>query len=131
MEITTKRILTAKSQLKMGTYADLTVERALAVDPKIIRYAYYHFEPIDFVAEVKEAAGIRTEIQKPGVSHATFVENERALRADMTDEERMKTASVVGRRRRATAAATHQTRAFGAHMSKGYLQAVNHGHIKQ
>lgn len=130
MEITTLRILTAKSQLKVGPYASLTVDKALGVDPKILRRAYYHFEPIDFTQEVKDAAGIRILIEKPGTSHGKYVENEILLRQDMTDEERMKTAAVAKRFRRAEEGALKHGNALGSYMSKGYMQNANLGRAK-
>ena len=53
MENVRYRICTMKSRLGVGRYPDTEVGRLLEIEPNIIRYAYYHFEKIDFVDEVK------------------------------------------------------------------------------
>jgi len=116
-----------KSRLGIGKYPDTEVGRLLKVEPNAIRFAYYHFETIDFVDEVKEAAGIKIMIEKPGVDHEKYIENSRLLVSEMPDMERLKYISSVTRRRKIERSNRHSSEGVGTHMSKRYLQAVNHG----
>ena len=127
MEIVNHRILTEKSTIGIGRYDTIPIGRLLQIEPKGVRFAYYRYEAIDFTPEIKKAAGIRIEIPKPGCDQSKYYENERLLRQDMTDEERMKAAAVAGRWRRAQNCALKHGNALGRYMSKGYMQAVNTG----
>lgn len=133
MEIVRHRILTFKSVIGMGTYGDIPIERLLHINPKGARYAYYKFDAIDFAPEVKDAAGIRIEIPKPGHDWLKYVENEKILRGELTDEERIKQAAEMKHKRKVERTVLYHGNALGRHMSKGYLQGVNHGrnHFKK
>ena len=130
MEIVRHRILTMKSVLGIGRYDNIPIERLLLIEPNAVRYAYYRYEAIDFNDEVKKAADIRIEIPKPGCDWDKYVENARLIRSDLTEEERMHSAMHMKRRRRVENDALRAGNAMGRYMSKGYMQAVNHGRAK-
>lgn len=130
--IVTLRRCTMKSRIGFGKYAACTIAEVLHTDPSWIRQLYYTVETIDFTDDVKEAALIRVTIDKPGISEEAWVENRAIitaeLRAAMTDEERLKYwahRKKVERSRRKTATMKDY---FATRMSKGQMQAVNHGH---
>lgn len=130
MEIVNRRILTMRSKIGMGRYADIPIERVLDIAPNAVRYAYYRYDVIDFTAEVKEAAQIRIDIPKPGHDYDKYWENEQMIRGDLTDEERIKRAAMFRRGKRVTDSVLKHGNALGHYMSKGYLQAANHGRAK-
>lgn len=128
MDKVTLRILTPASRLGIGRYAKERVDVLLSSNPGAIRYAYYHFESIDFVPEVLESAGIRERIAKPGVNHDAFVRNNMFLIAAMTDEERIK---YFAQRKSYKLRAHRAERAAHVHdtmTSRGRMAWKNQGH---
>lgn len=128
-----RRVLTMKSKVGRGKYPNETIERLIACDlSDWIRYIYYHYEEIDFIPEVKSAAGIVEEIAKPGVDHEAFWRNEHAewarQREELGDEAYMRLVRQIKKTRRINKGETARSEIFERSMSKGALQTVNHGH---
>lgn len=83
----TKRILTMKSKVGRGKYPNEEIGRLIDCEcANWVRWVYYHYEDIDFIPEVKKAAGIVEEIPKPGVDNEAFLRNERGVYAKMKEE---------------------------------------------
>lgn len=132
MEITTLRRCTMKSKIGFGRYPNDTIEKVLSADGgSWIRQIYYTVETIDFTDDVKEAAEIKVIIDKPGKSEAAWMENRRIItaerRAAMTDEERMRHVAHMRKIEKVRSRAYRKSDYFGSRLSKGQLQAVNHG----
>ncbi|MBR4131608.1 MAG: hypothetical protein IKT99_01400 [Oscillospiraceae bacterium] len=130
--IVTLRRCTMKSVIGFGKYPTSTIEQVLAADASSwIRQLYYTVETIDFTDEVKEAARIRVTIPKPGTSEDAWIENRAIvtaeLRAAMTEEERIRFIMHKRKMERIKTRAFRKADFFGSRLSKGQLQAVNHG----
>ena len=130
--IVTLRRCTMKSVIGFGKYGDCTVERILAANASSwIRQLYYTVETIDFTDDIKEAARIRVNIDKPGTSEDAWIENRRIvtaeLREGMTEEERMHFIMHKRKMERIRARAFRKCDYYGSRLSKGQMQAVNHG----
>ena len=130
--IVTLRRCTMKSVIGFGKYPTCTIEQVLAADASSwIRQLYYTVETIDFTDEVKEAARIRVNIQKPGTSEDAWIENRAIvtaeLREGLTEEERMHLIMHKRKIERIKARAFRKSDYFGSRASKGQMQAVNHG----
>lgn len=132
----TRRVLTMRSVMGVGKYPNETVERLLQSDnAKYIRAAYYNFEQIDFVDEVKRAAGIYIEIQKPGTARDLFLENEHLvwerLREALGDEAYMKEVARARKRQKATKTMKLISKRLDGLSIKAVRQAYNQGKLKR
>lgn len=132
----TRRVLTMRSVMGVGKFPNETVERLLQSDnAKYIRVAYYDFEQIDFVDEVKRAAGIYIEILKPGTARDMFLENEHLvwerLREELGDEKYMKEVAKARRQRAATETMKRISGRLDGLGMKAARQAYNQGKYKR
>lgn len=132
----TRRVLTMRSVMGVGKYPNETVERLLQSDnAKYIRAAYYNFEQIDFVDEVKRAAGIYIEIPKPGTARDLFLENEHLvwerLREELGDEAYMKKVAEVRKRQSAKKIRRRISGRLDGLGTKAVRQAYNQGKLKR
>lgn len=132
----TRRVLTMRSVMGVGKYPNETVERLLRSDnAKYIRAAYYNFEQIDFVDEVKQAAGIYIEIPKPGTARHLFLTNEHKVwekrREELGDEEYMKEVAKARRMQKATKTRELISERLDGLGIKAVRQAYNQGKLKR
>lgn len=131
-QVITRRILTLKSRVGFGKYANEQLGRLIECDCAAwVRFIYYTCEAIDYTQEVKDAAQIYISIDKPGVDADARLENERKVwaqrKALLGDKAVMGHVNHVRKVAR-IAASTKRRIAHLDGFSKGNMQSVNHGH---
>lgn len=121
---------TRKSILGFGRHPDLTVGDILKVEPDYIAWVYFNADKVTFSSDILEELNITNRIDKPGTDREAFYEWRKAKYAGMTDLQRMNAARQrqLGKKRMIKAINSAYRRS--APMSKGELQAANHGHRK-
>ena len=124
------RICTRKSRLGFGKYGELyTVGDILKVDPPYLVWCYTAMEQISFTADILEELGI-APIKKPGTDKDAYFAWRRERSAQFTPEERMHGAYKKKLREKSRAVAELMAAKRSTSLTKGQLQAINHGHIK-
>lgn len=133
----TLRILTPKSKIGIGAYANETVQKLLDLKMhRALRKIYYTYEAISFQEEILDQIGALIRIEKPGCDRTLiFKVNE------MMDLRRFHKLNSEGNNEQAFHEWQHreaekrhaEKRARKADyaankLTKGQLQAVNHGH---
>lgn len=127
----TRRILTLKSRVGFGKYANEQLGRLIECDcAGWVRWIYYTSEAIDYTQEVKDAAQIYISIAKPGVDENARIDNERKVWAErkalLGDKATMGHVNHVRKVAR-IAASTKRRIAHLDGFGKANMQAVNHG----
>ena len=128
--VTTLRVLTKKSRLGFGKFADLTVADILIVEPEYIVWVYATMEAISFNDEILDEYHI-PKIAKPGTDERLVFKWRDICGEGMTEEQRMHGA--IKRKRGAKAFAYARLCAVrsATSFSRGQLQAINHGKMKK
>jgi len=125
------RIMTRKSIIGFGKFADMRIGDILKVEPKWLIWAYGKYENITFTDDILEELCCRT-IEKPGKDENIVREWLAAKLDEMTPDERklfwIKHSRGEKKSRIAKAIAANFNE--GKLHNRGYLQAANHGHIK-
>ena len=123
------RILTEKSVVGFGKYADMTIHDVLCVDEEYVVWLYAAKEKISLCRALKERFGL-PDIPKPGVNMQVFYDYKDRISAQFTAEERMHGAfkKKMGKRAEARAILCDVKRQVT--FTKGELQSMNHGHGK-
>lgn len=122
------RIMTEKSVIGFGKYADMRVGDILKVDPTYIAWAYFSCSMVSFKKEILEDVGITTAISKPGTSEEAFKEWKRKQSEGYTEEERQHYHYAHVRAQKGAALARLCDAKRATTFTKGQLQALNHGH---
>lgn len=134
----TLRILTRKSKLGVGPYANETVQKLLdrKMYPMLRRY-YYTYEAISFQDDILDEIHAEIRIEKPGTDKSAIeiLDERMAMR-------QIKKLNMIGERKAAMgayssykASVRHKKRIGDRNtknkerLTKGILQAANHGHI--
>lgn len=132
----TLRILTRKSRIGVGTYANETVQKLLDLKKhRALRRLYYRYEAITFQDDILDDIRAEIRIPKPGVDH----EAEGQVN-DMMDLKILKAAKAKDGKERFTMTAAVKARKKddrireanarrGSRLTKGRMQAANHGHM--
>jgi len=111
--IPTLRILTLKSKLKFGKYANLTIQKMFDLRRKReLISAYYKISSINYNAEILKQLNITQEwiISKPGIDKEIYI----------------KFLNAKGYKRRDTTSSNKLKKESGP-LSKGKLMGINHG----
>lgn len=125
------RICTRKSRLGFGKYSDLyTVGDILKADPKYIVWAYTSCENISFAQDILDELNLPL-IKKPGTDKDVYFDWLRSRSAQFSKEERMHGAAKKKMREKKSAIASYIRVRNSVSLSKGQLQAINHGHFKK
>lgn len=122
------RILTKKSKLGFGKYADLTVGDVMKINPPYLEYLYYCHEQISFCKEIMEELDLEP-IAKPGKDEERLKERDRAKSAKYTAEQRMHGWMKIRRTNKKIAILKMLDAEKKANYTKEILQAGNHGHF--
>lgn len=121
------RILTEKSRLGFGQYADATVGYILSVDEDYMVWLYCCNPQISLHKDILDRLGL-PQIPKPGTDEELLKEYKKRVRSQYTEEEqlhhRFRIAQVNKKRAKGMVAEAHRAERY----SKGQLQAINHGH---
>lgn len=135
MDLVRLRTLTRKSKLGYGYYAEKTVGELLdKYYYRALRHAYYCRQNITFMPDILEQLHItgKMVIEKPGVDHEKFdASNDFALEnvlnkvTDGNGREKVRFKKYHRDRKSAMKREKESSKAI----SKGRLQAMNHGHI--
>lgn len=128
--VTTLRVLTKKSRLGFGKFADLTVADILIVQPEYIVWVYATMEAISFKDEILDEYHI-PKIAKPGTDESIVSEWRHICGEGMTEEQRMHGAVKRKRGVKASAIARLCEAKRATRFSKRQLQAINHGKMKK
>ena len=121
------RIMTEKSTLGFGKYADLKVGDVIKVDPSYIVFAYYKLSNVSFSKQILEQLNIKP-IDKPGTSEKGLLEWKRERDKQFTPEERrIRWMHFCVRGKKVSIAKLCQVQR-STHLTKGELMAINHGH---
>lgn len=138
----TLRILTRKSRLGFGPYGNETID--LLLNRKMHRYlrsVYYTYEAISFQDDILDEIGIIWRIDKPGSDTSLIEKTNAAKEAKRVghikglEQGSAEWKQAMGQRSRMNADKRHAERRKRAqtrhkeHLTKGEMQAANHGHI--
>lgn len=123
------RIMTEKSVIGFGKYADMRVGDILKVDPSYIAWAYYTCSMVSFKTEILESLGCEP-IQKPGTSEEALKRWYRKGLEGLTEEEIREKFFHFRMAGKKVARARLADANDATHFTKRQLQAANHGHIK-
>lgn len=124
------RIMAMKSRMMFGKYPDLLVSDVLKVDRSYLPWCYFCLANVSFNDEVLAELGITQKIAKPGTSEQGWEDWKKAYREGFTEEERQHGRWVFRAKQKARARAKLAEAERAGRISKGRLQAANHGHIK-
>lgn len=135
MDLVRLRTLTRKSKIGYGKFKDQTVGELLDANyKKELAWLYYHVQWITFMPDILEQLHItgKMVIEKPGVDHDKFeASNDFALEnvlnkvTDGNGREKVRFMKYHRDRKSAMKREKESSKAI----SKGRLQAMNHGHI--
>ena len=128
------RILTEKSKLGFGKFADCTVMDLLKTEQdEYLIWVYYNSSNISFKEDILDRLGV-TRIAKPGKDESLWIEylkqrkHERYAGLSNTEFMHLRNHEKAVNRKRGYAHLRKVQRS--CNKSAAYMQAVNHGHIK-
>lgn len=124
-----KRILTEKSKLGFGEFADVTIRSIINARYNYVGWVYYNCKIIDFDAAIKSELDL-IEISKPGIAPDMYDAWMKRYGQRFTLEERMHGAAINKAKARGAARARLADANRSANPSRGILQSINHGHMK-
>lgn len=121
------RIMTEKSVIGFGKYADMTVRQVLCVEPGYIVWMYACKEKISLCRALKDELGL-PDMKKPGVDEQVLRDWNAQRRGALSEDENRKVDMLmnIGKKRKAKAQFVSAVKA--EHYTKRQLQAINHGH---
>ena len=122
------RIMTERSRMGFGKYADLTVGDVLRLDESYIAWAYYNASMVSFCDEILDALQL-SRIDKPGTDPDAYKRWVHNFFEAMSDEEVMLFRLKLRRIHRAQAVSAKARAERYTSMSKGQLQARNLGRL--
>lgn len=124
-----KRILTEKSKLGFGEFADVTIRSILNVKYNYVGWVYYNYKVIDFDAAIKSELDL-IEIPKPGIAPDMYNAWMKKYGERFSQEEGMHGLNKVRAGRRRSAKIGLIKAKQSANLSRRVLQSINHGHMK-
>ena len=134
----TLRILTRKSTLKVGPYANETVQKLLDLKMyRALRKVYYTYEAISFQDDILDEIHAQVRIPKPGSNPSLvdkvneMMETRRVagLFASGKNDAAMHESVHIKKQKQRDEARGRRIVRNRERLSKGTLQAANHGHI--
>ena len=127
--VTTLRVLTKKSKIGFGRNADLTVADVIIIDKSYIAWMYYNMANISLRDDILEELRME-KVDKPGKNEELFRSWCRAESEKYSDEERFRGAMKKKRIKANMEKAERYRERNAATLSKGQMQAANHGKMK-
>ena len=124
------RVLTKKSKIGFGKHADMTVGDIIICDNGYIAWLYYNMAGITFCNEILDEFGF-VRIDKPGTDKDAQREWRMRQSEDYTDEERLHYKFRHHQIQRKVAKRRLSVAIGKENLSKGQLQAINHGHFRK
>lgn len=124
-----KRILTEKSKLGFGEFADVTIRSIINARYNYVGWVYYNCKIIDFDAAIKSELDL-IEISKPGIAPGMYDAWMKRYGQRFTLEERMHGAAINKAKARGAARARLADANRSTNPSRRILQSINHGHMK-
>lgn len=121
------RILTEKSKLGFGKYADFFVGDILKIDEPYIVWLYCSHPQISLHKDILDSLGL-PQIQKPGVDDEVRKEWNRKRASQYTREEKENYHYHLYRKNKRKAISKMIQVRKETNYSKGQLQAINQGH---
>ena len=121
------RVLTKKSRLGFGKHADMTVADVIACHKSYISWLYYNMAGITFCEEILDEFEF-VRIAKPGTSRDAEREWRKNQSAKYSDEERTHYNFRKSQIKRKVAKGRLAIAIGQETLTKGQLQAINHGH---
>lgn len=124
----TLRILTKKSKLGFGTYANETIGRLIEAQRyRYLRHIYYNYEAIDFTDDIKEEIHITHPIKKPAVAPNLEALNNEEMMAKMPLKQK---SHLIAQKKRGERM-ENLGRFMEKQISKGEMQSINQGKAPQ
>lgn len=123
------RILTKKSPMNFGKYADLLLSDVLKIDEDYIVYLYATMPTFSLHADILAELGL-PKIAKPGADESVYKEWKKVRSQQYTDEQKRNGWLKIQRRNKGRAVAALCESKRATTYTKGQLQAINHGHLK-
>lgn len=120
------RIMTERSILGFGKYADLTAGDVLRLDETYLVWAYYTLEKVSFCDEILDLLQV-SRIPKPGTSEEGWRKWQNDFYNAMSDEQRFRYRQHIRAKCKAIAVEKAHKVAMLNAPGRGVLQAINHG----
>lgn len=118
------RIMTERSRMGFGKYADLTVGDVLRLDETYIPFAYYTCGMVSFCDDILDALQL-TRIPKPGTDPEAWRRWKQDFFAQMSDEEAMRFHAHLKSMLKARAVSAKCRAERYSNMTAGQRQAYN------
>lgn len=129
MDVVTLRVLTPKSKMNFGKFADMTVKDAMIADRDYLVWVYYHCSNISFNDEILNELEI-IPIPKPGVNDRIFFECKKRYSMKHFTKEQQEHHRFVKYHNRKRAAKAAVARDAKSYPTKAALTWKNQGHVK-
>lgn len=121
------RILTEKSPLNFGKYADFKLGDVLKINEEYVVWMYATMPQISLHDSILERLGL-PKIKKPGIDEQVLKDWHKREREKYTEEERLHGAYALARKIKRNKVARLMEAKDATRFTKGQLQAINHGH---
>jgi len=120
------RILTEKSRIGFGKYADMTVKDVMCIDLQYIVWLYACKKEISLCKELKEKLGL-PDIEKPGSNEKVLYEWKSRQSEGYTEDQCMHGLYKIARLKKKRAIGRLIRAERETSFTKGQLKAINHG----